>query len=51
MPVNYTYNREGYRTKKITGNQTTHYLYESDKVVLETDGNEKVLVLSRERAQ
>ncbi len=39
----YAYNGEGYRTKKTTNGQTTLYLYEYDKVVLETDGTGKQL--------
>ena len=34
----YTYNPEGRRSTKNTGGQVTKYLYENDKVVLETDG-------------
>ena len=33
----YGYNGEGYRVSKIDNDQTTNYLYESDKVILETD--------------
>ena len=38
----YSYNAEGYRVSKTENERTTNYLYEADKVVLETDveGNE-----------
>ena len=38
----YSYNGEGYRVTKTENERTTNYLYEADKVVLETDveGNE-----------
>ncbi|AEY66721.1 RHS repeat-associated core domain-containing protein [Clostridium sp. BNL1100] len=38
----YSYNGEGYRVSKTENERTTNYLYEADKVVLETDveGNE-----------
>ncbi|WP_049756829.1 RHS repeat protein [Ruminiclostridium cellulolyticum] len=38
----YSYNGEGYRVSKTENERTTNYLYEVDKVVLETDveGNE-----------
>jgi RHS repeat-associated protein len=39
----YAYNGEGYRTKKTVNGQTTLYVYEYDKVVLETDGAGKQL--------
>ncbi|MUT68785.1 hypothetical protein GOM71_23225 [Paenibacillus sp. NEAU-GSW1] len=35
----YRYNAEGYRTYKKVGKSETHYLYEADKVVLETSGS------------
>ncbi len=31
------YNGEGYRVEKTTGGITKHYLYENDKIILETD--------------
>ena len=37
----YSYNAQGYRTDKTVNGQTTKYLYEYDKVVLETDGEGK----------
>ncbi|MDQ2085524.1 RHS repeat-associated core domain-containing protein [Herbivorax sp. ANBcel31] len=37
--VTYAYNGEGRRVEKSTGQETTYYLYEYDKVVLEVDGN------------
>ncbi|WP_244648221.1 RHS repeat-associated core domain-containing protein [Ruminiclostridium herbifermentans] len=36
--ISYTYNGEGYRVSKDINGQTTNYLYEADKVILETDG-------------
>jgi len=38
MNITYAYNGEGYRVEKKVNNSTTRYLYEYDKVVLETDG-------------
>ncbi|TYQ15346.1 UNVERIFIED_CONTAM: RHS repeat-associated protein [Acetivibrio alkalicellulosi] len=38
--VTFAYNGEGRRVEKSTGSETTYYLYEYDKVVLEVDGNE-----------
>jgi RHS repeat-associated protein len=35
----YGYNAQGYRVEKKVNSKTTRYLYEYDKVVLETDGN------------
>ncbi len=35
----YKYNAEDYRVEKTVGTSTTLYLYEADKVVLETDSN------------
>jgi len=35
----YQYNANGYRVEKNVNGKTTRYLYEGDKVVLETDGN------------
>ncbi|MUT65695.1 hypothetical protein GOM71_07095 [Paenibacillus sp. NEAU-GSW1] len=37
----YRYNAEGYRTYKKVGESEAHYLYEADKVVLETNNSEK----------
>ncbi len=37
--VTYYYNGEGYRVAKTENGQKTNYLYEADKVVLETDGS------------
>ncbi len=34
----YAYNGEGYRVQKTINGQVSNYLYEADKVVLETDG-------------
>jgi len=36
--ANYAYNGEGLRTQKTIKGAVTNYLYEADKVVLETDG-------------
>ena len=36
--ISYSYNGEGYRVSKDINGQTTNYLYEADKVILETDG-------------
>jgi len=38
MNISYVYNGEGYRVEKTVNDATTRYMYESDKVVLETDG-------------
>ncbi len=35
----YAYNGEGYRVQKTVNGQITRFLYEADKVVLETDGS------------
>jgi RHS repeat-associated protein len=35
----YRYNAQGYRVEKKVNSKTTRYLYEYDKVVLETDGS------------
>ncbi|MDF2540146.1 MAG: repeat-associated core domain protein, partial [Herbinix sp.] len=35
----YRYNAQGYRVEKTVNDNTTRYLYEADKVVLETDEN------------
>ena len=35
--ISYSYNGEGYRVSKDINGQTTNYLYEADKVILETD--------------
>ena len=35
--VTYSYNAEGYRVAKTENGQKTNYLYEGDKVILETD--------------
>jgi RHS repeat-associated protein len=35
----YSYNAQGYRVEKKVNSSTTRYLYEYDKVVLETDGS------------
>jgi RHS repeat-associated protein len=35
----YKYNAQGYRVEKKVNNKCTKYLYEKDKVVLETDGS------------
>jgi RHS repeat-associated protein len=37
----YRYNAQGYRALKTVNGETTKYLYEADKVVLETDVNNK----------
>ncbi|USB32579.1 S8 family serine peptidase [Paenibacillus sp. YPG26] len=39
--VTYEYNGDGLRTKKISNGVTSQYVYESDKVVLETDESGK----------
>ncbi len=36
--ITYAYNGEGYRVAKTENGQKTNYLYEEDKVILETDG-------------
>ena len=36
--VTYAYNGEGYRVEKTENGKTAYYLYEADKVILETDG-------------
>lgn len=36
--ISYSYNGEGYRVSKDINGQKTNYLYEADKVILETDG-------------
>ncbi len=36
--ITYIYNGAGYRTAKTENGQRTNYLYEADKVILETDG-------------
>ena len=36
--ISYSYNGEGYRVSKDINGQSTNYLYEADKVILETDG-------------
>ena len=36
--VTYSYNGEGYRVSKTENGQNINYLYEGDKVILETDG-------------
>ncbi|MGB7605591.1 MAG: RHS repeat-associated core domain-containing protein [Lutisporaceae bacterium] len=38
MNISYAYNGEGYRVQKSINGQVANYLYEGDKVVLETDG-------------
>ena len=37
--ASYQYNAQGYRVQKTVNGSTTNYLYETDKVVLETDGS------------
>ena len=37
----YRYNAQGYRVEKTSNGETTRYLYEYDKVVLETDGSNR----------
>ncbi|WP_133051130.1 RHS repeat-associated core domain-containing protein, partial [Ruminiclostridium hungatei] len=37
--ISYSYNGEGYRTAKTENGQRTNYLYEADRVILETDAN------------
>ena len=37
--ISYCYNGEGYRTAKTENGQRTNYLYEADRVILETDAN------------
>ena len=37
--ASYQYNAQGYRVQKTVNGSTTNYLYETDKVVLETNGS------------
>ncbi len=37
ITTTYKYNGDGYRVEKTEGSTTIEYLYEEDKVVLETD--------------
>jgi YD repeat-containing protein len=39
--ASYRYNAQGYRVEKTVNSKTTRYLYEGDKVVLETDADNR----------